>query len=99
MAPYLYLFFSDVLTYMFNDAKYDINGLTLPDGSSVRIQSFVDDMALFLQGDPTNLQKAFDILELFCDASGAKLNWHKSCALWIFERPKPWQWGEDKGLQ
>lgn len=83
MAPYLYLFFSDILTYMINDRIYEIRGLTLPDGSSVSIQCFADDTALFLQGSPENLQKAFDVIQLFCEASGAKLNWHKSSTFWV----------------
>ena len=32
MAPYLYLFVSDVLGYMINDSKYSLEAFTLRDG-------------------------------------------------------------------
>jgi hypothetical protein len=30
--------------------------------------------------------------------TGGKVNWHKSCAIRAFKKPKDWLWGEDKGL-
>lgn len=98
MAPYLYLFISDVLAHMVNDPDYDIQGLRLPDGSVVRSQCFADDTALYLHGSKENLQKVFDVINLFCCASGAKLNWDKSVAVWVSDKPRDWQWGEELGL-
>ena len=98
LAPYLYLLFLNVLTHMFNDASFGIDGLTLLDGSVIKISYFADDTTLFLRGDPTNLEKALQIIELFCSAPGAKLNSHKSCALWVSFKPRTWTWGLDKGL-
>lgn len=82
LAPYLYLFISDVLSYMIADPIYNIEGFLLPDGTTVRDQCFADDTALYLKGTPANLDRVFNVLELFCLASGAKLNWEKSRALW-----------------
>lgn len=45
-----------------------------------------------------NLQKTFQVLQTFCDASRRKFNWHKSCAIWASKKPREWSWGEDKGL-
>lgn len=98
LAPYLYLFISDVLAYMVNDDSYGIVGLRLPDDSLVRIQCFADDTALYLKGTRENMQRAFKVIELFCAASGAKLNWNKSSAIWVSHLPRNWTWGEDMGL-
>lgn len=52
-----------------------------------------------LEGSPENLQKAYDVLQLFCSASGAKVNWDKSCAVALQESTRLNRWGEDKGLR
>lgn len=88
LAPYLFLFASQVLTHMFNDEKNGVRGLRLPDGSFVRIQCFVDDTALFLQGDPKNLQKAYELLDALCKASGARVNWNKTYGVWASTSPR-----------
>jgi len=31
--------------------------------------------------------------------SGAKINWHKSIAIWASKKEKTWNWGEDVGLR
>jgi hypothetical protein len=80
LAPYLYLFILDVLSYMINDPVYGVNGLTLPDGTTIRIQCFADDIALYLQGTHDNMERTFQVIETFYNASGAKLNWDKFSA-------------------
>jgi hypothetical protein len=35
---------------------------------------------------------------MFCKALGGRINWHKSSAIWAYEKPRDWMWGEDKGL-
>lgn len=99
LAPYLYLFVSEVLTYTINDVKYGIRGLRLPDGSVVRIQCFADDTALFLHGDLENLEKVYEVLGAFCKASGAKINWGKSFGVWVPDVPRSWRWGEVLALK
>lgn len=74
LAPYLFLFIADVLRYMLNDPKWQVQGLTLPDNSSLNNQKFADDTALFLKGTAENLTRAMRALTWFCDASGAKIN-------------------------
>jgi hypothetical protein len=68
----------DVLGHMLDDPKHEIEGLHLPKGECVRDQTFADDIALYLKGSPSNLRKAQALLDLFCLASGAKINWGKS---------------------
>jgi len=52
----------------------------------------MDDTALYFKGSPSNLSKAQAVLKLFCLASGAKVNWGKSVAIWAKEK-KEWEWG------
>jgi hypothetical protein len=74
IAPYLFIFAMDVLGHMLDDPKHKIDGMHLPKGGCVRNQTFADDTALYLKGPPSNLSKTLAILELFCLASGAKIN-------------------------
>jgi hypothetical protein len=43
---------------MLEDPRYDVEGLFLPIGGRIRDQTFADDIALYLKGDPTNLDRA-----------------------------------------
>ena len=46
---------------------------------------------MYLAGHEDNLARFQAALEVFCDASGAKINWHKSCGFWIGAGAPP-QW-------
>ena len=50
---------------------------------------FVDDMAMYLVGHEDNLSHFQSNLDTFYDASGAKINWHKSCGFWIEDGALP----------
>jgi hypothetical protein len=39
------------------------------------------------------------ILELFYLASGAKVNWGKSTAIWANKEKKEWEWGQEVRLK
>jgi hypothetical protein len=45
------------------------------------------------------MERAQKVLDIFCKASGAKINWNKSCAIWASKRDKEWEWGQKVGLQ
>jgi hypothetical protein len=89
----------DVLGHMLDDPKHEIEGLHLPKGGCVRDQTFVDDTTLYLKGSLSNLSKARAVLDLFCLASGAKINWGKSAATWASKDKKEWEWGQEVGLK
>lgn len=89
----------DVLGHMLDDPKHEIEGMQLPKGGCVRDQTFADDTALYLKGSPSNLNKARAVLELFCLASAAKINWGKSAAIWANKEKKEWEWGQEVGLR
>jgi len=94
---YLYLFVVDVLGYMISNPRYKIERLTLFGYPNLR-PNVVDDTMMFLKVDPNNLQKTFQVLQTFCEASRGKVNWHKSSAIWAFKKNRKWSWGEDKRL-
>ncbi len=58
LAPYLFILATDVLGHMLADPRNEVAGLSLPRGALIRDQTFTDDTALFLQGTPSNLDKA-----------------------------------------
>lgn len=88
LEPYLYLFVVDVLAAMMSNPLYGVNDHKLPDGSFVTLQSFADDTALFLKVTRENLQRAAQVLDIFCQASEAKINWSKTFAIWISYQPR-----------
>jgi len=58
LAPYLFILATDVLGHMPADPWNEVVGLSLPRGGLIRDQTFADDTALYLQGTPSNLDKA-----------------------------------------
>ncbi len=84
---------------MLDDPKHKIDGMHLPKGGYVRDQTFTNDTALYLKGSPSNLSKAWVVLELFYLASMAKINWGKSMAIWANTEKKEWEWGQEVGLK
>jgi hypothetical protein len=45
------------------------------------------------------MDRAQEVLKTLCHASGAKINWHKSTAIWANKKERTWEWGRDKGLK
>jgi hypothetical protein len=99
LAPYLFILATDVLGYMLADPKNKVEGLSLPRGGLIRDQTFADDTALYLKGTSLNLDKAQKVFMTFNAASGAKVNWHKSTAIWASKKERTWQWGTEVGLK
>jgi hypothetical protein len=44
------------------------------------------------------MERTQKVLDIFCKASGAKINWHKTAAIW-HKKNKEWEWGQEVGLQ
>jgi hypothetical protein len=99
LAPYLFILATDVLGHMLADPRNEVAGLSLPRGGLIRDQTFADDTALYLQGTPSNLDKAQKVLTTFSEASGAKVNWHKSATIWASKKDRTWHWGTEVGLK
>jgi hypothetical protein len=45
------------------------------------------------------MERSQKVLNIFCKASGAKVNWNKSAAIWASKRTRTWEWGQEVGLQ
>lgn len=89
----------DVLGQMLQHPDNQVQGLHLPDNSKITNQMFADDTLLLLDGTSENLDRALEVIKGFGDASGAKLNFHKSIGLWVAHIERPWQWGVEAGLK
>jgi exonuclease III len=99
LAPYLFLLTVDVLGQMLQHPECRVQGLRLPDNTTITNQMFADDTLLLLDGTRDNLDRALSVINRFSAASGAKLNLHKSVGLWLSPRVREWQWGEEAGLK
>lgn len=99
LAPYLFLLTVDVLGQMLQHPACGVQGLRLPDNTTITNQMFADDTLLLLDGMRDNLDRALNVINRFSAASGAKLNLHKSVGLWLAPRPRTWHWGEEACLR
>jgi len=84
---------------MFNDHRFGIKGLALPGGGKITDQTFADDTVLYLQGTHDNMERTQKVLDIFCKAFEAKINWHKMATIWASKKNKEWEWGQEVGLQ
>ena len=50
---------------------------------------FVDDIVVYMQGDMENRKKLESGLSLFSERSNTMINWHKSCAIWLYDDSHP----------
>ncbi len=82
-----------------DDPRFVIKGLAFSGGGKITDQTFADDTAFYLRGTRENMERTQKVLDTFCKASGAKVNWNKSCAIWASKRDKEWEWGREVGLQ
>ena len=99
LAPYLFLLTVDVLGQMLQHPGCRVQGLRLPDNTTITNQMFADDTLLLLDGTRDNLDRALQVIHRFGAATGAKLNLHKSVGLWLAPTARSWQWGEEAGLK
>jgi hypothetical protein len=70
---------------MINDPMHGIEGFMMPDGSILQEALFADDTNLYFKGIVENMSRVCKVLDRFCQASGAKVNWAKSTAIWASE--------------
>jgi hypothetical protein len=99
LSPYLFILATDVLGHMLDNPCFGVEGLTLPGGRKIKDQTFADDTAFYLQGTRENMERTQRVLDIFCKAFGAKVNWNKTAVIWASKREKDWDWGQEVGLQ
>eukprot|EP00250_Pteridium_aquilinum_P015467 c22598_g1_i1 orf=254-919(-) len=98
-APFLFLFFAEALSMYLTAEEVGLRGIQLPvRGEDLLDSEFADDTGLYLHGQEANLQRAEQSLQVFCEASGALINWRKTVAFWISSSPTP-AWSPDPGFR
>ena len=90
LAPTLFLFFAEAMSSFLTAQNIGLQGLCMPVREEALLDSeFADDIAVYLHGHEANLTQFQVALEQFCNAYGAKINWHKSCGFWVSEGAAP----------
>ena len=89
LAPTLFLFFAEAMSSFLVAQETGLQGLRLPIREELLDAELADDTAMYLASHEANLSSFQAALEVFCDASGAKINWHKSCGFWVGEGALP----------
>ena len=90
LTPTLFLFFDETMSSFFGSQETDLQGLCLPIREEELLDvEFVDNTTVLLAGQEGNLVLFQSVLDTFCDAAGAKINWHKSCGFWTREGALP----------
>lgn len=84
LSPYLFIFVSDVLSYMIKDAihKKELKGLRM--NKSCPLLShlfFVDDAVFFIEATDSNVLQLKNILQMYYFAIGQAVNYQKSSIL------------------
>ncbi len=98
LAPYLFLIFAEAMHCFLTDPHNGLKGISLPlTEQSLLDNEFADDTTIYLQGQEENLTKMFNLLTTFCLASGARVNWNKSKAIWISANQPP-NWSPVEGF-
>ena len=98
--PTLFLFFAEAMSSFLTAQDTGLQGLHLPSREEMELldSEFVDDTTTYLHGHEANLARFQLALEQFCDTSGAKINWHKSCGFWVSGDALP-QWTPNAQFQ
>jgi len=84
----MFILATDVLGHMLDDHHFGVKGLALPGGGKITDQTFTDNTALYLQGTRDNMERTQKVLDTFCKASGAKINLHKTAAIWASKKTR-----------
>lgn len=81
LSPYLFIVCAEVLGSAIR-RDHSIRGIDIL-GVECKISQYADDTTLILDGSFSSLENAFKTLDNFALASGLKVNYEKSEALWI----------------
>ena len=81
LSPYLFILGVEILAETIRKNK-NIKGKTISE-QELKISQYAEDTTLVLDGSPTSLTTSLQILDLFSEVSGLRLNSKKTEALWI----------------
>ena len=75
LAPFLFILYGEAQSSFLISSTMAIQALALPiENSTILDAKFVDDNALYINGDVSNLDRMLNALQTFSDATGASLN-------------------------
>ena len=81
ISSYLFLLAAEILSLLIKQSP-DIRGFKI-NGIEFKLTQFADDTTLILDGSQPSLQAALNILELYGNYSGLKMNKEKTKVIWI----------------
>lgn len=81
ISPYLFILCAEILACKIREDK-DIKGIQISD-TEFKISQFADDTTFTLEGDRKSYEKLFETLDYFERISGLKLNYEKTCNVWL----------------
>ena len=81
ISPYLFLIGAEILSLLIR-LNPQIVGILI-DGMEFKLTQFADDTTLMLDGSQHSLQAALNILEIFGNMSGLRMNKDKTKMIWI----------------
>jgi hypothetical protein len=86
LSPYLFKLVTNVFGYLLCNPIYGVHVLVPPTADKPRDQCFANDTTVYLEGTIDNLEKAIQVVSLFCISVGAKMNWRKPLVIWASKR-------------
>ena len=90
LAPFLFLFVAEAMHVFLASQEAGLKGIRMPVTMQELVDAeFADDTTFYMKGSLQNLIRLEMGMQIFCKASGAKINWNKSMALWISKNPPP----------
>ena len=84
ISPYLFILCGQIL-YLMIECNVHIKGITIGQ-HDFKLTQFADDTSIFLDGSQEALQAALNILEVFGNYSGLRMNRDKTRVVWIGKR-------------
>ena len=81
IAAYVFIMCAEILSLMTKNNK-KIKGITIDD-KEYKLTQFADDTTLLLDGSKTSLQGSLNVLEIFGNISGLRMNTDKTKIIWI----------------
>ena len=81
ISSYLFLLAAEILSLLVNQSQ-NIRGFKI-NGIEFKLTQFADDTTLILDGSQPSLQAALNILEIYGNYSGLKMNKEKTKVIWI----------------
>jgi len=81
VSPYLFILCAEILACKIRE-NFSIKGVKIND-EEFKISQFADDTTLLLEGDKESYEELFKELNIFENISGLKLNYDKTCNVWL----------------